>query len=63
MVTVYATNNPEMGYEFQGSYESLEQAQNAEAHRLAPVGEYAHWWADDETEEPPEWTKYAIYKD
>jgi hypothetical protein len=55
-MNVYATNQPAKGYEFQGSFESLYEAQ---AWALARGDEYAYWWADDE-EQQPKWAKEAL---
>lgn len=51
-MNVYATNQPAEGYEFQGSFESLGEAQ---AWAEARDEGYAHWWADEEAGERPEW--------
>lgn len=54
-ITVYATNNPEVGYEFQGSFISFEEAQAwATAHGLV----YTYWWADEDYDVRPSWTRF-----
>ena len=46
-MNVYATNTPELGYELQGSYDTLAQTQ-----RNHP--EYSHWWTDAGADERDE---------
>ena len=58
-MNVYATNQPAEGYEFQGSFESLYEAQ---AWALARGDAYAHWWADEGEEEQPNWARTPAYE-
>ena len=57
-MNVYATNQPAEGYEFQGSFASLDEAQ---AWALARGDEYSYWWADEgDEEQQPKWAKEAL---
>ena len=56
-MNVYATNQPAEGYEFQGSFGSLGEAQ---AWAEARDEGYAHWWADEEDGERPEWASTPV---
>ena len=55
-MNVYATNNPEYGFEFHGSFASYEEATIvALRHGLS----YTLWWIDGDEGERPDWTFYT----
>ena len=55
-INVYATNTPDDGFDFGGSWESLEAAQQC-AERMGLS--FTHWWDDeDRASEQPEWARY-----
>ena len=55
-MNVYATNRPDEGYEFNGSFTSLEEAKEF-VERTG--GQYTHWWCDNGVEWQPEWTTWV----
>lgn len=55
-MNVYATNNPEYGFDFNGSFSSYDEASLvALKHGLS----YAFWWTDSDEGERPDWTFYT----
>lgn len=53
-MNVYATNKPEQGYQLQGAWESLEEAQRWALERGL---QFAHWATEEAL---PEWANWPI---
>jgi hypothetical protein len=57
-MNVYATNDTKGGFDFQGSFESIEDAMDWNMDKGI---HYDHWWSDVEETKRPEWTFYPNY--